>query len=278
MAIAKAPAAKRRTSSKPATADAVPAPVATEPVKPVPVKAVATKPAVKAAAAKAPAVKATAAKAEAAAKPAKSVVKTPIVADTPAAPAPVVAPPKPVAAVAPSVKSAPIAAAAEKVAEKVMTKVTEPVIEAPASVAQRIVASISPKPFNSMVKYMATLSPTPPFKGYDDVTAFGKANLDAFIQANQVFAKGIEELSKEVMSLTQVSLENAAAAAKAIFQAKSIKDVVELNADYTKTSFDKFVANSTKLSELGVKVATDALAPVTARVNVAVSKITKPAA
>ncbi|HTH98742.1 MAG TPA: TIGR01841 family phasin [Stellaceae bacterium] len=125
---------------------------------------------------------------------------------------------------------------------------------------------------------LMTAVPTAPFKGYDDFAAFSKANMDAFIQANQVFAKGIEEMSKEVMSLTQASMESAAAAAKAVFTAKTFKDVVDLNTDYTKTSFDKFVANSTKLSEMGVKVATDALAPVTARVNVAVEKILKPVA
>jgi len=73
-------------------------------------------------------------------------------------------------------------------------------------------------------------------------------------------------------------MENAASATKAVFTAKTLKDVVSLQTDFTKTSFDKFVANSSKLSELGVKVASDAMAPVTARVNVAVEKILKPAA
>ena len=115
-----------------------------------------------------------------------------------------------------------------------------------------------------------------PFKGYGDLAAFGKANFAAMIQANQILAKGFEELSKEMVSQTQLSLETAASAAKAMFSARSLKDVVELNADYTKSAFDKFVANSTRLSELGVKVTTDALAPVTARVHSAVEKAVKP--
>jgi phasin family protein len=123
-----------------------------------------------------------------------------------------------------------------------------------------------------------TTIPTVPFKGYEDLAAFGKANIEAFVQANSILTKGVEEFSKEVVSLTQASMESAAAAAKAIFAAKTLKDVMALQADYSKTSLDKFFANSSKLSELGVKVASDAIAPVTARVNVAVEKVLKPAA
>ncbi|WP_189046016.1 phasin family protein [Aliidongia dinghuensis] len=119
---------------------------------------------------------------------------------------------------------------------------------------------------------------TQTFKGYEDFAAFGKANLDAFVQANTLFAKGIEELSKEVVSLTQSSLESSAAATKAIFAAKTLKDVVELQADFAKTSFEKLVANSTKLGELTVKLATDSAAPLGARVTAAAEKALKPAA
>lgn len=132
-------------------------------------------------------------------------------------------------------------------------------------------------PTPSFIK-VTEMTATASFKGYEDVAAFNKANLDAFIQANTVFAKGFEELSKEVISLTQTSLENAATATKAIFAAKSLKDVVELNADFTKSNYEKLLANSTKISELSVKLATATLAPITARATAAVEKVSKPAA
>jgi len=119
---------------------------------------------------------------------------------------------------------------------------------------------------------------TQTFKGYEDFAAFGKANLEAFVQANTLFAKGVEELSKEVVSLAQSSLETSTAATKAIFAAKTLKDVIELQADFAKTSFEKLVANSTKLGELTVKLATDSAAPIGARVTAASEKALKPAA
>lgn len=154
---------------------------------------------------------------------------------------------------------------------------SKPVVEAPVSVVATKIASTPIPAFQQTVKFMATL-PTPPFKGYEEIAAFSKANVDAFVQANAILVKGFEEFSKEIMELTKASMETATTTAKAVFAAKTIKDVVALQTDYTKTSFDKFVANSSKLSELGVKVAADAIAPVTARVNVAVEKVLKPAA
>jgi len=115
------------------------------------------------------------------------------------------------------------------------------------------------------------------FKGYEDFTAFGKDNFSAFVQANAVFTKGFEDFGKEVLSLTRASMENAAIATKSMFAAKTLKDMVELTTELTKTNIEKLVANSSKLSEFGMKVTTDALAPINARVNVAVEKSLKPA-
>jgi phasin family protein len=118
----------------------------------------------------------------------------------------------------------------------------------------------------------------PTFKGYEEIAAFGKANVDALLQANSVFTAGFEAISKEVVSLTQSQFESAAAGAKAIFAARTLKDFIELNAGFTKSHFDKLVANSTRLGELSAKVATDTFAPIGARVTSVVEKAAKPPA
>jgi phasin family protein len=59
---------------------------------------------------------------------------------------------------------------------------------------------------------------------------------------------------------------------------KTLREAVDLQADFAKGNFDKFVAESTKMSETVVKVANDAMEPITARVNVSVEKIFKPLA
>ena len=73
-------------------------------------------------------------------------------------------------------------------------------------------------------------------------------------------------------------MEHAASTAKALVGVKSLREAVDLQTDFAKGNFDKIVAESTKLSETAVKVANDAMEPITARVNVTVEKLFKPLA
>jgi phasin family protein len=116
------------------------------------------------------------------------------------------------------------------------------------------------------------------FKGYEDMQGFGKENLDAVIEAGTIFAKGAENIGKQMMSLTQGSVETSVNTAKALMGCKTLREVMDLQADYARSSFDALVAEGTKLSELSIKVANDAIAPIQARVTVAVEKLSKPIA
>ena len=91
-------------------------------------------------------------------------------------------------------------------------------------------------------------------------------------------AKGFETLGKTWMSFTQETMESGAQVAKALLGAKTLREAVDLQTDFAKTSFDKFVGESTKLSEMSVKVANEAFEPINARLNVAVEKLMKPVA
>lgn len=115
-------------------------------------------------------------------------------------------------------------------------------------------------------------------KGYEDIQGFGKGNVDAFVQASTVFAKGAEQISKQLMALTQNSMQSSVVTAKALMGCKTLRDVIDLQADFARSNFDTLVAEGTKLSEISFKVTNDAIAPIQARVNVAVEKLTKPIA
>jgi phasin family protein len=116
------------------------------------------------------------------------------------------------------------------------------------------------------------------FPAYEDVIAFHKSNIEALVQANTLFAKGAQEISKEFFAHAQEHLQSAATAGQAVLRAKSPQDAVQLNVETAKAGFEKLVATSTKLSELGVKLATEAFAPVKARMDVAAGTFTKAAA
>jgi len=276
---------KKPAIAKPAKAVSIPKPaVAVKPAaKPVPLKTPTLVAKAPSAVAKAPVPVAKAPPAVAKVAAPKIAKPAAVKASAPTPLAPKVEPAKIAAPVPVLVKNSPapiaplveVAVAAPLVEPAVAVETETPVskpVEAPVSSFSAPKASTIPPIPQFKVSFMSIQS----FKGYEDFAAFGKANLEAFVQANTLFAKGIESLSKEVVSLAQSSLESSTAATKAMFAAKTLKDVVELQADFAKTSFEKLVANSTKLGEMTVKLATDSAAPIGARVTAASEKALKP--
>ncbi len=115
-------------------------------------------------------------------------------------------------------------------------------------------------------------------KSYDELSALTKGNVDAVVKSGTIVAKGAEEAGKQVAAFTQTSLEKGVSTGKALFAVKTIQELIELQNAYTKASFDAFVAESAKLQELSVKIANEALAPLSERVNLAVETLSKPVA
>jgi phasin family protein len=116
------------------------------------------------------------------------------------------------------------------------------------------------------------------FKGYDEFSVYSKGNVEAVVKASTIYARGLEDLGKTVMAMTQAQLEASVAATKAVLGCTSLRQMVDLQTDLARSHFDKFVADGSKLSEISLKVANETLEPLQARVNVAVEKFTKPAA
>ena len=152
-------------------------------------------------------------------------------------------------------------------------KASTPAADNPISPNETAPSSTIPATPNMVVDLMTN----PTFKGFDELATFGQANIDALIQANAVFTKGVEEFSKEITSFARTSLETGAAAAKKTFAAKTVKDVIEAQSDFTKVSLEKLLANWARFGELGVKLVTDTASPLAARANVVAAIVARPA-
>jgi phasin family protein len=124
----------------------------------------------------------------------------------------------------------------------------------------------------------AATVPAGVFAGYEELADLGRENFAAVLRANAALTEGIEAIGKEVMGYARNSLENVAEAATAVLAAKTFEDLVQVNSDFAKASFERLVARSTKLSEMGVKVANEALAPLGGRVEATFQKLGKPIA
>ena len=105
------------------------------------------------------------------------------------------------------------------------------------------------------------------FKNYDDISVMNKDGVDPFFKAGEVLTKGAESLRKAYFDFVQASAEASVETSKAMMAAKTSKDFVDLQSDFARTSFDNFLSESTRLSEISVKVANEAFDPLKAQFN-----------
>jgi phasin family protein len=162
-------------------------------------------------------------------------------------------------------------------AASLQATLTKPAIGSPAMHLPSVISPVVPPPNPSEPIMTATQDFTRFFPAFEKIVAFHKGNLEAFVQANTLFAKGAQEISKEYLAHAQEHLQAAATAGQAAFKAKNPQDAFQLNVETAKAGFEKLVATSTKLSEMSVKLATEAFAPVKARLEVAATTFTKTA-
>lgn len=113
------------------------------------------------------------------------------------------------------------------------------------------------------------------FQAYEDLAGFHKENVDAMLASSNVLAKGIESLSKNILAFSQTQIESGMSTAKAAVAVKTLRELVDLQTEYARTSFDALIAETTKAAELSVKVANEAMEPISARVNATVEKLAK---
>ncbi|MDR3504677.1 MAG: phasin family protein [Acidocella sp.] len=112
-------------------------------------------------------------------------------------------------------------------------------------------------------------------KTSEELLAFSQGNLEAFVKATQIYASGFQDLSKHLAATSKESIEESVAFGKSLIGVKSVKEAVDLQTSYTKASIEKAVAESNKLADAAVKLTEQAVAPLTARVTLAVETFGK---
>lgn len=115
-------------------------------------------------------------------------------------------------------------------------------------------------------------------KASEDATEFGRGNLEAMTRAMEVSMHGLQDLSRHTLAALQTAAEHAMATAKAVSSAKSLKEAGDLQAAFLRASLDRAVTDQAKLQDLAMKTVEASLAPITARLSVAMEKVQKPLA
>lgn len=107
----------------------------------------------------------------------------------------------------------------------------------------------------------------------EEAVEFNKANVEALVEAGKIAAKNMEVLGQEGVTFARKSFEDTTAALKGYTAVKTPADFFKLYAENSKKAFDAAVAQTSKTSELVVKMANDSFAPISNRVSVITSKM-----
>ena len=112
-------------------------------------------------------------------------------------------------------------------------------------------------------------------KSFEDMAVEGKANMDAFVKAGEIAQAGTKSLTDEMTKLQKTAMEQTVANAKALMGIKNVQEAIELESGYVRKSFDNWVADSNKVAELSMKIATDVAKPIQARATAAAETVNK---
>ncbi len=107
-----------------------------------------------------------------------------------------------------------------------------------------------------------------------DLLVFGQANLEAIVRAGQVYAAGMQDLSREMVGMGQTALKEALANMHALSAAKTPKAAFELQATVARSTAIHGITESARIAQSGVDLAERVSAPLVARMVAATDLIT----
>ena len=85
---------------------------------------------------------------------------------------------------------------------------------------------------------------------YDDANKAGKEAMDNALKSFSVMTKGLQKISAETTDFTKQSYEQSAQMFEKLAQSKSFDRALEVQNDYTKSAYERWVAQATKMSEM----------------------------
>lgn len=103
-----------------------------------------------------------------------------------------------------------------------------------------------------------------------EFSAFQKESVEAVIASATSTSKAIEELNALAVSYAKKSVEDSMSVAKSLAGAKSVQEVLEIHADYTKSSMEAYLAEMNKVSDHMSVLVKDSMKPLNDRFAAAV--------
>lgn len=112
---------------------------------------------------------------------------------------------------------------------------------------------------------------------YDKLMTAGNENMEAVVSAGKIAAAGFEKVNQEVLAYAKTQMEESMAISREMMGCKDVNDFFGLQSEVSRKMLDSWMAESSKLTEMSLKTLTDAMAPLTDRVNANMETVSKAA-
>src|SRR5579871_3982143 len=107
---------------------------------------------------------------------------------------------------------------------------------------------------------------------FSEAGEFARGNVEAIVESSKVLASGLQDLGTSIAAESRSAFEMMTVDLKELAAAKTPADFLKIQSELIRKSFDGAVAYGSKNSEAVLKLATDAFAPISGRVSLAVEK------
>ena len=106
-----------------------------------------------------------------------------------------------------------------------------------------------------------------------DYADFAKGNVEAVVESGKILAEGLQDMGANLVAEGRATFETVTADMKEMAAAKSPTDLIQLQGEMFRKSFDSAVAYGSKNTEAMLKIASDAMAPISGRMTLVVEKV-----
>ena len=110
-------------------------------------------------------------------------------------------------------------------------------------------------------------------KAVEELSELAKANVEAFVEAGKIAVGGAKAIGQDVVASGRDGIEQASEAVKTLAEAKSPAEFFQIQSELARASFDRFVAETSKLTERVVKLAGEAAEPLQTRASLNAERI-----
>ncbi len=112
---------------------------------------------------------------------------------------------------------------------------------------------------------------------FDDASKKSKEAIDAMLKNYAEVAKGYQAIAAEASEYSKKSFQDMASFMEQLSGVKSIESAFELQSSFVKSSYESFVSEATKMSEMYAELAKTAYKPYEAGIAKATSMVSVPA-